>query len=189
MGPNSETLQVHTGFCYQYLNGETWRPASYGKFWFPGYAWACRKSAYNHMGGLMDFPILGSADHHMALAFIGMVEKSLNHKLNKNYKEMALIFQERCERHIKRNVGYVPGTVLHYYHGCKSQRFYKDRWKILIENDFDPLRDLKKDCNDLWQLEDLKPKLRDDVRRYFRMRNEDSIDRHQDYQFVKKKWI
>ena len=35
---------------------------------------------------LLDFAILGSADNHMALAFIGSVDLSLNKKLHANYK-------------------------------------------------------------------------------------------------------
>ncbi len=190
LGPNGETLQTHVGFAYQYVNGEEWKPANYGgKFFHPGYAWACRRSAYNDIGGLMEFPILGSADHHMALSFIGLVDKSLNSKLHKNYKELCIIFQERCEKHIKRNIGFVHGTILHKWHSCKSMRSYQNRWKILIDNNFDPLRDIKKDCNNLWQLEDSKITLRDQLRMYFRSRHEDSIDLHQNYQFVKKDWI
>lgn len=186
LGPKCETLQVHTGFCYMYCNGEVWNRPGYGKYWHSGYAWAMRKSAYNAIGGLMDFPILGSADTHMALAFIGKIQESLHHNLHQNYKKLCSIFQDRCERHIKRNIGYVKGTILHNFHSCKSQRFYKTRWNILVDNKFDPLADIKKDCNDLWQLEDKKIELRDQLRNYFRQRNEDSIDLHQDYPFMKK---
>ena len=141
------------------------------------------------MGGLMEFPILGSADAHMAMALIGKVGKTLHPKLNKNYKEMCYVFEERCNRHIKYNLGYVNGTIMHNFHGNKADRQYSSRWQILIHNDFDPLRDIKKDSNNLWQLEDLKPQLRDDLRRYFRQRNEDAVILSQDYSFVKKHWI
>ena len=189
LGIKKETLHVHTGFAYQYVNGETWKEARYGNFWHPGYAWAITKEAYNDIGGLMEFPILGSADNHMSLSFIGMVSKSLNSQLHENYKMLANIFQDRCERHIKRNIGFVHGTILHHFHGNKVDRKYQDRWKILIENKFDPLRDLKKDFNNLWQLEDTKIKLRDDIIMYFRQRNEDSVDMPCDYKYVKGKWI
>lgn len=194
LGPNKETLQVHTGFAYQFVNGENWKPYSYANTpWHPGYAWACKKSVFNKLGGLIDFAILGSADHHMSLAFIGKVEMSLPQdkiaKINKNYKELLLNFQDRCNEHIKQNIGYVNGTILHNFHGCKSQRKYKERWWILVNNDFDPLKDIKQDHRNLYQLENNKPKLRDDIRRYFRVRNEDSCDRFQNYTFVKKNWV
>lgn len=189
LGYRNETLQVHTGFAYQYVNGETYRGGKYGLFWHPGYAWACRRSAYDAIGGLLEFAILGSADTHMALAFIGLVERSLNHQLHKNYKELCRIFQERCEKHIKRRIGYVHGTLLHHFHSDKKNRKYCERWKILTDNKFDPLRDIKKDSNNVWQLEDDRIELRDQIKRYFRQRNEDSIDHNQEYPFVKQGWI
>jgi hypothetical protein len=188
LGPNLEVLQVHTGFMFLYANGirmNNYRPGTPYKNGHSGYAWACRKSAYNAMGGLMEFPILGSADAHMAMAFIGDTARTINRKLHKNYKDLVLIFQERCERHIKRNVGYVCGTINHFFHGDKQNRKYKERYGILIENQFDPLRDIKKDNNNLWQLEDNKPALRDEIRKYFRQRNEDSKDINQDYTYIK----
>jgi hypothetical protein len=189
MGPKKETLHVHVGFAYQYVNGEKWKEAKYGSFFHPGYGWAITKNAYDSIGGLMDFPILGSADHHMALAFIGLIDKSLNSKLHNNYKLLCKIFEKRCETHIKRNIGYVQGTILHHYHGDKVDRKYQDRWMILINNQFDPLEDLKKNSRDLWVLEDTKFKLRDDIIDYFRRRNEDRKIHNSDYKYTKNNWV
>ena len=189
LGSKGETLHVHIGFCYQYINGEEWKEPRYGGTWHPGYAWAIRRDTYDQIGGLIDFPILGSADHHMSLAFIGLGHKYLNNKLNNNYKLLCNIFQERCEKFVKRSIGYVHGTILHHFHGNKADRQYQDRWQILIKNDFDPLRDIIKNSRGLWQLEGSKIKLRDEIIRYFRQRNEDSIDMPMDYKYCKGKWI
>ena len=189
MGPKKETLHVHIGFAYQYKNGEEWKEAKYGSFFHPGYAWAMTRDAYDAVGGLMDFPILGSADHHMALAFIGLVEKSLNHQLQPNYKMLCKLFQTRCEKYIKRSISFIPGTIVHYYHGDKVDRKYKDRWKILIDNKFDPILDLKKDSRNLWVLEDDRIKLRDDIIDYFRRRNEDRKIHNSDYKYTKISWV
>jgi hypothetical protein len=189
LGIKCETLQVHTGFAYQYVNGEEWKPPNYGGTWHPGYAWAMTRDAYDSLGGLMDFPILGSGDHHMALAFIGLGNRYINSKLNDNYKLLCKIFQERCEKFIKRNIGFIHGTITHYFHGNKADRRYQDRWKILINNDYDPLRDIIKNSQGLWQLEGSKIKLRDEIILYFRQRNEDSVDMPMDYKYVKGKWI
>lgn len=175
LGPKGDTLHVHKGFMYMYVNGHEYKGPKYGSY-HPGYAWAAKKSAFNRMGGLIDWAILGSGDNHMALSLIGKVDKSLNHNLHPTYIEMANNFQDRCERHIQRNVGFVDGTIIHHWHGSKRNRFYQDRWKILVNNQFDPLKDIKKDDNGLWQLENYKIQLRDDIRKYFRSRNEDSID-------------
>ena len=189
LGVKNETLHVHMGFAYQYVNGETWKEPKYGGTWHPGYAWAMRRDAYDNIGGLMDFPILGSGDHHMSLAFIGLVNKYINSKLHPHYKLLCNIFQERCEKFIRRNIGFVHGTILHYFHGNKADRRYQDRWKILTDNQFDPLRDIIKDSQGLWKLEGSKIKLRDDIMMYFRQRNEDSVDMPMDYKYCKGKWI
>jgi hypothetical protein len=190
LGPNGETLQVHTGFMYSYINeGCSWKKDKYAGYRHSGYAWAATRRAINNMGTLLEFAIFGSADYHMAVGFIGEMDKSLRGDLHPNYIKLCKLFEERCERHIKRNVGYLDGTILHNWHSCKSRRRYHDRPKTLANLQFDPLRDLKKDWEGLWQLEDINIKLRDEIRYYFRSRHEDSKDLHQDYKYVKKDWL
>lgn len=199
LGPNCETMNVHTSFMSLYVNNEKmnnytkWKNYKNGH---TGYAWAITRKAFDDMGGLLDFCILGSGDAHMALSFIGEVEKSLHSKLNNNYKLLCKIFQERCEKYIQRNVGYVKGTILHHWHGSKSSRQYSSRWQILIENDFDPLKDIKRAFNGTWQLDITancaqhnKIKLRDSIRKYFKQRNEDENTLKDNTQFVKIDWI
>ena len=192
LGPNGEAMMTHLGFNYLYVNGEkmsNYEKTKEYKMGHTGYAFACRKAAYDAMGGLMEFPILGSADAHMCMAWIGKASKTLHPDLHPNYKELCKIYEERCERHIRRNIGYVKGTILHSWHGKKADRQYCTRWQILIHNQFDPLRDIKKDHQNLWKLETTKPQLRDDIRRYFRQRHEDSIDVGSDFIHLKKHWI
>ncbi len=193
LGMKGETLHVHTGIMYAYINGEIHSNhkfhGQYSKYFHVGYAFGIRRDAYNSIGQLPEFPILGSADNHLALALLGLVDGSLNRNLHPNYILLCRILQERCERHIKRDVGYIHGTILHNFHGNKADRKYQSRWNILVENQFDPLVDIYKDCNNLWVLNDNKPKLRDEIRRYFRERNEDCNTMPCDYQFKKAHWI
>lgn len=192
LGPKGQVMIVHTGFCYLYVNKEPMNNYVCGttyKNGHTGYAFACKRSAYDSMGGLLDFCILGSADAHMCLAWIGEVKKSLHSKLNDNYKKMCLAYQDRCERHIKRNIGFVHGSIIHRWHSDKPSRQYSSRWKILLDNDFDPLFDIKKNSKGLYILEGNKAKLRDEIRMYFRQRQEDSIDMKTDYALIKKDWI
>jgi hypothetical protein len=183
LGPNEVTLNVHRSFMYMYAQGKGYN-SQYG-YWHPGYAWACRRSTYNNLGRLMDFAIVGSGDHHMALCFVGLGDKCIpqqfRDKINKNYHELIRIFQLKCDKYLKKDVGYVPGTICHYFHGDKKNRKYFERWEILTENDYDPLIDIKYNDVGLLLLEDCKPDLRDSLRKYFRGRNEDSIDLLQKY--------
>ena len=133
--------------------------------------------------------MLGRGDYHLASALIGQVQTSLRSDLHPNYILLCKLLEERCETHIKRNVGYVKGTVLHNFHGCKSRRKYDTRPKILAELQFDPVRDLKHNWQGLLQLENYNIKLRDEIRHYFRARPDDSTDIHQDYRYYKKNWL
>ena len=85
-------------------------------------------------------------------------------------------WQDRALKFIKKNIGYVSGTIVHNFHGKKRNRFYVERWKCLDEKQYDPIRDIKRDYQGLFQLDTDKIKLRDDIRKYFRARNEDSVD-------------
>lgn len=141
-----------------------------------GYAWAARRAAIADLGGLGDIGILGSGDRHMAYALIGEVARSMHQELAQSYKDYWLEWQARAEKFVQRKVGVVPGTVFHYWHGSKQFRRYQDRWKILIDNQFDWHKDLKKDPQGIWSLTDRNWQLRDDLIGYFLVRNEDSND-------------
>jgi hypothetical protein len=180
MGPKFEPLLQFRSFMHSYLEGIPYSsPYDYytGLDWHPGYAWAARRSALNHLGGLIDRAILGSADRHMAAALIGKVDSSYHPQVSPQYKKMLRIWQDRANKYIKKNIGYMDGLILHYWHGKKVDRGYSSRWKILYEDNYNPELDLKRDTNGLFQITDRNIKLRDDIRGYFRSRNEDSIDK------------
>lgn len=188
LGPNLEPLQTHQGFVKMYhenfFNGP--QGAGYGgyyqptnDFWHPGYCWAARREAIDSLGGLFDTAILGAGDHHMALSLIGRAKKSVPKNIGEKYLNEILIWEQRAEVHLKRDIGFVPTTILHYWHGKKKDRKYVERWDIITKNNFDPDDDLKTDWQGLWELEvltDRQRRLRDEIRGYFRARNEDSID-------------
>lgn len=160
-------------------------PSSSGRYddhnWHPGYAWAITRDAYRALGGLMDFAILGAADRHMAMALIGKAELSLPRGITNGYRQRVMAWQDLAEEHVRGNIGYVPGLITHGWHGRKRQRGYHDRWQILVRNQYDPTTDIKYEpTTGLIEWSHARSgrlrNLRDDVRRYFRSRNEDSID-------------
>lgn len=172
--PDHEAFQRHYGFAYSYWNNLKGNK-DYSN-WHPGFAWAARRDAIDHLGGLIDYAILGAGDRHMAFGLIGRMKETIPSKMSGGYAQELLLWEERAEKNIRRNVGYVPGLLLHHWHGKKRDRRYRERWEILVSNNYDPDLDLKKDWQGLWQLSDRSMELRDDIRRYFRSRNEDSID-------------
>ena len=80
----------------------------------------------------------------------------------------------RDRRHIAGNIGHVPGTIEHSWHGSKAARGYQSRWGILTKHQFDPVADLKRNVWGVPELAGNKPELRRDLDRYFRSRNEDA---------------
>jgi hypothetical protein len=187
-GPHQH-LNIERSFMLAYHNmlrgtmrGEPRKPNPHGKHpyggWWghTGYAWAARRSAWDKLGGLIDSCILGSADHTMACALIGSVKSSFPPQTTAAFQRGLIAWGDRAENHILRNVGYVPGKILHHFHGPKANRDYVGRWEILKRNSFNPDTDLKRDWQGLWQLTGNKPRLRDELRMYFRQRNEDSND-------------
>lgn len=149
-----------------------------GAFWLgsPGGAWIWRHDALMQVGGLLDTPILGSADWHMAQGLLGFLEPVEGEHWHQDYAQSLYNWQERALRWIKKDVGFVPGGVLHDNHGPQMYRYYVNRKMILVENEFQPTKDLKRGPNGLYQLETWDPRqinMRDDVRDYFRARMED----------------
>jgi hypothetical protein len=181
LGPRHEPLHSFEGFVAQWIrqNGEV--PANMEQYsvWHPGYAWACRRDAWDHLGGLIDFGIVGSADRYMACGLIGEIAQSLSADIVRDcpvYTDWCLEWQARSETTIKRNIGFVDGLLLHYFHGAKKNRGYVNRSAILWQNQFDPVKDIKRDWQGMWQLTGRKIGLRDQLRAYFRARDEDSTE-------------
>jgi hypothetical protein len=191
LDPDHRVIRTAKGFAACYVEGvpkpEGYEPYYYQDkkkgpiLWHPGFAWAARRDAFDHFdSGLVDFAILGAADNHMAHALVGCVKESVHPKVNPGYKRKLEKWEREVEKHLRRKIGYVDGLILHYWHGKKVDRKYWDRWKILVDNKFNPDIDLKYDWQGIHQLVDhgtpRSIQLRDDIMRYFRQRNEDSID-------------
>jgi hypothetical protein len=174
--PNPEEFRAlekkHAEKCYPYSGTSR-------LFGRPGLAWAANLDAFNKVGGLIDFSILGAGDWYMAHGLVGSLENARSEYADGPYMKKLLEWQTKAQRWIKRDVGYVSGTVYHDFHGRKALRQYGSRGKILSEGKYNPETDIKYDAQGLLQLETWSPrqiKMRDQIRGYFRARNEDSID-------------
>ncbi len=76
-------------------------------------------------------------------------------------------------KHVKKRIGYVPGTIEHSWHGKKEDRKYNDRWDILRRNHFDPDTDIKYNAYGVIEFTGNKPRMEHEIDRYFRSRRED----------------
>jgi hypothetical protein len=138
-----------------------------------GYAWAFRREAWDGIGGLPDWLVTGSADYHAALAFAGKLDRSEAY-VSPGATRRLREFADRCDAFVRQDIGCVPGTILHGFHGSKRNRVYLTRKDILVESQFDPDKDLTHDWQGIPSLAGDNRLLRDGLRRLMVIRNEDS---------------
>jgi len=176
-GPHDQPINIQRSFMYNWAHGiRESQPCEYygGKSYIGhcGYVWSYRREAWNDLGGMFDLAMLGSGDHHMATALVGEVRNSVHADMHPNYLKLLRDYEERAVRLIDFNIGYIDGGISHFFHGKKAHRKYQTRWQILVANQFDPLVDVKRDTQGLYKL-DCGWKLRNEIRNYFKVRNED----------------
>ena len=182
LGPHDEHIAHHRSFCRQFFHRQpmlaTSRAYQYGSggaYVYPhsGYAWAMTRQAFDWVGGLFELGGMGSGDHHMSLSLIGEGSRSVPQGVSNAYRHEVARWEGRALRHINRNIGYVPGTVEHLFHGRKTDRGYQSRWDMFVKHDFDPLEDLKRNSHGVLEFASNKPELRHDFDLYLQSRNED----------------
>lgn len=138
-----------------------------------GGAWSFRRSAIEAVGGLLDVCILGHGDWFMAFGLVSEPAEDVGlPQYTGSYRHAIDSWQQRAARQ-GRNIGVVDQFAVHHFHGSKTRRAYTERWKVLVENAFDPVTDLVRDWQGIWRLAGNKPRLRDNIRRYFLSRSED----------------
>ncbi len=114
----------------------------------------------------------------MSHALIEKTEGMMRNDLHRNYQKVVNQWYQRCRTHVRQNVGLMSGSIMHNWHGRKSERGYNTKHSLLAKFGFDPVRHLKRDYQGLWQLHDDRSvtfvQLRDMMRRIASDRNEDS---------------
>jgi len=193
LGPDGEPMLIN-GFHVQTSFAKVWHEtmeikaspagtAAYAYGWaypHPGFAWAIRRDTLNDIGGLIEASGLGAGDHQMAMAFIGRIENAIHGETHPHYQAMVRGWAEKAYKYVLGNVGYVGGTVSHLWHGEKSRRKYQERWRVLVDEQFDPLVDLSRNLDGVIELAGNKPRLAHRFDRYFRERDEDANIRCED---------
>jgi hypothetical protein len=171
MDASQNAMNIFPSFGYQYSHA---RPYSKGgdpkNQWHPGFGYACTRKAYEQMGGLFQYGILGSGDHHMALSWINKGSMSFHNNVSPGYKKSILDYQERCKG---LTIGYTPGVIRHHFHGDKKFRKYNERWEILVEHQYDPFTMVTTKDGLLIPTRECPQELLNDIYDYFAQRNED----------------
>lgn len=169
MDIDEQILNIFTGFGYQY--SKNFKKGKGLNYWHPGFAWACTRKAYEQIGGILDEGILGSGDNIMCHSFIKQAPQRLKKGMTNEYMDFVKDKQDKFDG---LNLGYIPGTIRHFYHGKKENRNYYGREDILIRHKYDPNTFIKKDSKGLIIPSETCPKeFLKDIMDYFEERNED----------------
>jgi hypothetical protein len=170
MDKDHSVMRVFNAFGFQY---DKRQPYSINdtNYWHPGYGWAITRKAYERIGGLYEYAILGSGDNIMSLSLIQRGLKGINDESTPEYKASIQSFETRMKT---LRLGYVPGVIRHHYHGKKKNRKYADRWRILLDHYYTPDKHLTKDKNGILIPTDECPvEIITQINEYFYARNED----------------
>lgn len=181
LGFHGHGMQLFNSFGYIHQRGDRkqkWSGEPY-TYAHSGFAWACTRAFWENLPGkgLMDFPILGSADHHMAWAMIGEVGSTIHGKMQPSFFRRCEEWQRDAVQVCRKQVGFTPGRIEHHFHGPKKRRMYRERWQILVDHKFDPDKDLMYDAQGVLHLVN-NPALEHAIMKYNRGRFEDSIEEY-----------
>ena len=171
MNFNEETLNIYTGFGYQYCKGLIKGMGI--NYWHPGYAWACNRSAYDQMGLLYQSGILGAGDNILSHGFVEHETNSLKPGMTQMYLDDVKRFQDKIKG---LKLGYIPGSIRHFFHGTKENRNYWGREDILIKYMYDPNTFIELNSDGLIVPSKIVPSnFIIDIFDYFKNRNEDEM--------------
>eukprot|EP00967_Tisochrysis_lutea_P105555 scaffold161020_cov31-Tisochrysis_lutea.AAC.4 len=103
----------------------------------PGFAWAARREVIT-AAGFYDRSIVGGGDRIMLNAFTGHhggVRKKFSREMARRVIEHGRSISPLVGA---ANISYTPGIVLHIWHGDLADRDYRNRYQILLTNEYDP---------------------------------------------------
>lgn len=114
----------------------------------------------------------------MLCAWEGRKELSESLKLGTAWEEHYRAWAAHSYEQVQKSLACLPSDVVHLYHGSRPNRQYVERYRILHENAYDPVRDVEIDPEaGLLQWSDdareRKPDLVCRVAEYFERRRED----------------
>jgi hypothetical protein len=175
MGPNEEAIKIDRSFGYMYKNSNNeWVADHRYGYWHCGYAWSCNRYAFDKLNGIIDIDILGSGDLHLALALIQKIDKSVKPKEIPKYLDILKDY-ETLIRIYNITLSYIPGTILHHWHGRFQDRKYVERWSILIDNKYEPNIDIIRNSDGQIELSEKGKRMEKEIQQYFIDRQEDNM--------------
>lgn len=170
--------ETYEAFAHCFVRGPSVaRGAEFGHHGHTGFAWAARRELFEECG-LYDACLTGSGDHLMAHGFVGgLVHTPCLRRVIGKQREYSLHFWRwavQARDIVDGKVGFVPGTLLHLWHGDLVNRRYGEMNTEFMTFDFDPDKHLQLDESGLFEWSDSAPqRLRDWANEFFWLRRED----------------
>jgi hypothetical protein len=140
-----------------------------------GFAWAARRELFEHCG-LYDTCLTGTGDHLMAHAFTDSTFGPCTARMigaQGAYTRHYTRWAAEAQKIVIGRVGFVPGALLHLWHGEDTNRRYSEHNLHFQNFNFDPDQHLTHDENELWMWRNAPPQMRKWAEVMFRMRLED----------------
>ncbi len=139
----------------------------------PGHAWVARREVLDDHG-FYDALVLGSGDKFAWLAALGEAETIARaYSLTPSQTAHYLAWADPFYAATGGRVGYVPGTLVHLWHGDLRKRQYAQRYRDFARFEFNPYADIRRDRHGCWCWSSDKPAMHAFVAAYFAQRDED----------------
>lgn len=147
-------------------------PETFTFYGHPGYACAMRREIIDRFG-MYDRAILGNGDTIFMTACMGIPPEQnpyIRHHSAAVFADIEPWFQQ-VRNSVNGSVSFTLGRLLHLWHGNRNKRMYHDRAFLL--RDYDPGKDIRKNDDGCFEWATDKKELQENIRRYFRSRDED----------------
>jgi hypothetical protein len=169
----SITDLVESG-SWSVADARTWEASGIRRISF-GLGWAARRDLLDRHR-FYDAMIMGSGDRAIVWAGYGRYQDTIGRLcLNQARASHYLDWAQRFYGDVQGNIGGIDGRVCHLWHGDLPNRRYGGRHADFANIAFDPVTDISRDSNGLWQWSGERPDLEAFARAYFDSRREDGI--------------
>ena len=112
----------------------------------------------------------------MAFSFINRCEESYPAAMKpiESIQKRLEEWQQKVLPFTNSKIGFAPISVQHNWHGNKSDRAYVERWKILLEENFNPTEDLTYNKDGVMEFSNSGKRFEAKLADYFIARKEDN---------------
>jgi hypothetical protein len=140
----------------------------------PGHGWAARVSDLRKVG-IYDANIIGGGDSIFFHCATGTLDSFLKERYCSSFHESHIrTWKEQADAAgLFDKITFLEGKLFHFWHGKFTDRHYRLRHKIPFDANFDPQSDIKLASNQTWQWTNPEGNLAQQVRNYFKSRQED----------------